>query len=129
MSVFKTGEFNMQRLIPVLLVTLIITACDMGSSMREASKNNPLANARVLAADNECLSCHSVGVTVVGPAWKLVAKKYKDQPGAKAFLIDKIKSGGKGNWNEMTGNQTMPGFKDRLSDEEVGVLVDYILAL
>jgi len=119
----------MLRYLLICIVIISINACDVGDSMREASKNNPITNARVLAADNECLSCHAVGVTVVGPAWKLVAKKYKDKPGAKAFLIEKIKIGGKGNWNKETGNQSMPGYKDRLTEQEIEVLVDYILAL
>lgn len=119
----------MKILYIIIPLILILSACDVGDSMRQASKNNPVANARMLAADNECLSCHAVGVTVVGPAWKLVAKRYKNQPEAKQFLIDKIKTGGKGSWTDMTGGKKMPAFKDRLSDNEIEVLVDYILSL
>ena len=126
---FQFGKLIMWRVLVFSLLSMLISACDVGDSMREASKNNPVTNARVIAADNECLSCHAVGVTVVGPAWKLVAKKYKDQPGAKEFLIEKIKSGGKGNWNTVTGNQSMPGYQDRLTEQEIVVLVDYILSL
>ena len=115
--------------ITLFILLFSLSACDVGDSMREASKSNPKTQARVIAADNECLSCHAVGVTVVGPAWKLVAKKYKNNPNAKSFLINKIKHGGKGNWNDMTGGQTMPGFKDRMSEEDITLVVDYILAL
>ena len=119
----------MMRLMLVAILLTVISACDVSNSMREASKKNPKAYARVLAADNGCLSCHSVSVTVVGPGWKLVSRKYKNQPGAKAFLINKIKKGGKGNWDQLTGGLSMPAHEDRMSDEEIGLVVDYILAL
>jgi len=117
------------RLIIILFITVAIFACDSGDAMREAAKKNPVSHARMLAADNECMSCHAVGITVVGPAWTLVAKKYKDDASGHAYLVNKIKTGGKGNWNSMTASKSMPGYEDRLSDEEIGLLVDYILAL
>jgi len=127
--IYHYKELSMLRLAIVLFILFLLTACDVGDSMREASKNNPTSHARVIAADSGCMGCHAVSVTVVGPAWKLVAKKYKDDPGAKAFLIHKIKKGGKGNWNEMTGGKIMPAHEDRMSDEDISKLVDYILAL
>jgi len=112
-----------------LFLILLLSACGASDSMRDASKNNPVTYARMLAADNGCMGCHSVGVTVVGPAWRLVAKRYKDQPAAKEFLIEKIKHGGKGNWDDLTAGKSMPGHKDRMTDEEISVVVDYILKL
>lgn len=111
------------------ILLLFLTSCDVGDSMREASKNNPTSHARVIAADNGCMGCHAVSVTVVGPAWKLVAKKYKNEPNAREFLIQKIKKGGKGNWIEMTGGKVMPAHEDRMSDEDISKVVDYILKL
>jgi len=119
----------MRRLSFIFFIICFTSACDVGNSMREASKNNPTSHARVIAADSGCMGCHAVSVTVVGPAWKLVAKKYKNEPGAKEFLIQKIKKGGKGNWNEMNGGKIMPAHEDRMSDEDISKLVDYILAL
>ncbi len=119
----------MLRLTIILFISVALLACDSGDAMREAAKKNPMSHARMLAADNECMGCHAVGVTVVGPAWKLVARKYKDDATAHAYLVNKIKKGGKGNWDSMTAGRSMPGYEDRLSDEEIGLLVDYILAL
>ena len=113
----------------LLVLALLITACDTGDAMRESSKNNPTIHARVIAADNGCMGCHAVGVTVIGPAWKLVAKHYKNEPDSKALLINSIKKGGKGNWNNITGGQSMPAHEDRMSDEDIAIVVDYILAL
>jgi len=119
----------MFRIFFIIIIISLASACDVGDSMREASKKNPTSHARVIAADSGCMGCHAVSVTVVGPAWKLVAKKYKNEPGAKAFLIEKIKKGGKGNWDQMTGGKIMPAHEDRMSDEDISKLVDYILAL
>lgn len=113
----------------ILISVLLISSCGVGDSMREVSKNDPVKYARVVAADNGCLGCHSVNVTVVGPAWKMVAKRYQNQPQARAQLIAKIKKGGKGNWNDITNHQTMPGYKDSIPEEDIEALVDYILSL
>ena len=119
----------MLRLSGLLIAAVLISACDTNDALREKAKSNPKTYARMLAADKGCMSCHSVSITVVGPAWKLVAKEYKDKPEAKGFLISKIKKGGKGNWDHMTGGEVMPGHEDRMTDDEIAVLVDYILAL
>jgi len=119
----------MLRLLLLSFLTLSITACGVGESMRDSSKNNPKAHARVLAADNGCLGCHAVSVTVVGPAWKMVAKRYKAKPDAKQYLTNVIKHGGKGNWTNVKAGEVMPAHKDRMTDKEIAVVVDYILTL
>jgi len=78
-----------------------------------------------LAKKSGCLACHSVDKKVVGPGWKDVANKYKGDAGAKANLIGKVKSGGKGTW----GAAPMPPYSPRVSDENIEKLVDFILAL
>src|SRR4051812_11445838 len=40
-----------------------------------------------------CLNCHDNDKKKVGPAYKDVAAKYKDDKGAEARLVDKIKEG------------------------------------
>lgn len=78
-----------------------------------------------LAKKSGCLACHSVDKKVVGPGWKDVAAKYKGQAGAKATLISKVKSGGKGNW----GAVPMPPYSPRVSDANIEKLVDFIMTL
>ena len=78
-----------------------------------------------LAKKSGCLACHSVEKKIVGPAWKDVAKKYKGDAGAKAMLIGKIKKGGKGTW----GPAPMPPYSPRVSDENIGKMVDFVLGL
>ncbi|HHI92370.1 MAG TPA: c-type cytochrome [Gammaproteobacteria bacterium] len=78
-----------------------------------------------LAKKSGCLACHSVDKKIVGPAWKDVAEKYKGAADAKANLIGKVKSGGKGAW----GAAPMPPYSPRVSDENIEKLVDFVLSL
>jgi cytochrome c len=78
-----------------------------------------------LAKKSGCLACHSVEKKIVGPAWKDVGAKYKGDAGAKARLVEKVKKGGKGVW----GNAPMPPYSPRVSDENIGKLVDFVLSL
>ena len=82
-----------------------------------------------LAKKSGCLACHSVDKKIVGPAWKDVAAKYKGDANAKATLMDKVKKGGKGNWTKVTGGAPMPPYSPRVSDENIGKLVDFIMGL
>lgn len=59
------------------------------------------ADAMQLAKKNNCFACHAVGKKVVGPAFKDVAAKYRNDPGAEAMLMNKIAKGGSGVWGAM----------------------------
>ena len=78
-----------------------------------------------LAKKSGCLACHSVDKKIVGPAWSDVGKKYKGDAGAKARLVAKVKSGGKGVW----GPAPMPPYSPRVSDENIDKLVTFVLSL
>jgi len=93
--------------------------------------NEPVTNSLDLdlARANGCLACHAVDKKVVGPSWLDVAKRYKDQADAREFLFDKVKSGGKGSWTELTGGVPMPPYSPRVTDENIIELVDGILSL
>ena len=78
-----------------------------------------------LARASGCLNCHSVDATIFGPAFMDVSNRYKGNAGAKVALIAKVKTGGSGNW----GSNQMPANSPRVSDENIGKLVDFILGL
>ncbi|MBL1276282.1 MAG: c-type cytochrome [Ectothiorhodospiraceae bacterium] len=82
-----------------------------------------------LAKKSGCLACHSVDKKIVGPGWKDVAAKYKDDAGAKDRLIAKVKKGGKGNWTKVTGGAPMPPYSPRVTDANIEKLVDFIMTL
>jgi cytochrome c len=82
----------------------------------------------VLAKKSGCLECHSVDKKVIGPAYREIAAKYKDDARARDALIEKVKKGGKGNWTEVTGGVPMPPFSGRLSAAEIEQLVAWVLS-
>lgn len=65
----------------------------------------------------------------MGPAWTAVAERYRGDPDARNRLINKVKSGGAGNWTKVTGGMPMPPNYPRVSDEDITKLVDFVLAL
>ena len=69
-----------------------------------------------------CMMCHNAEVKVLGPAFKSVAEKYKDQANASEYLANKIKNGGSGVW----GAIPMPP-QQQLSDEDRATLVRWVL--
>ena len=93
----------------------------LGISIAAASA--PALASEQLAKKHNCLACHTVDKKLVGPAYKDVAAKYKDDKGAQAKLAEKVKKGGVGAWGQiaMPPNPTVP-------DAEVNALVKWILS-
>ena len=77
-----------------------------------------------LAKKNACTACHAIDKKVVGPAFKEVAAKYRNDKGAEAKLVDKVKKGGVGVWGQvpMPPNAAVP-------DADVKTLVKWVLSL
>ncbi len=82
-----------------------------------------------LARKSGCLACHAIDKKVVGPAWIDVAKRYADDPNAKAKLKEKVAKGGRGNWTDVVGNMAMPPYSPRVSDQDIEALVEFVLSL
>jgi cytochrome c len=78
-----------------------------------------------LAKKSNCTTCHAVDKKLVGPAFKEVAAKYKDDKGAQATLEKKVRSGGSGNWGPMP----MPATAKSASDDDIKTLVQWVLSL
>ena len=78
---------------------------------------------QALAQAKGCMACHQVATKVVGPAYKDVAAKYKDQADAAEMLAAKVKAGGVGTWGQIP----MPP-QATLTDDEVKTLVAWVLA-
>jgi cytochrome c len=82
------------------------------------------ADPAALAQQRGCMACHQVETKVVGPAYKEVAAKYKDQEGALDSLVAKVKAGGTGVWGEVP----MPP-NAHVSDEDIKTIVKWVLTL
>ena len=70
-----------------------------------------------LATKSGCMACHNVDMKLVGPAYKDVAAKYKDQEGAKEMLVESVIKGSVNKW----GPVPMPpkGGRADVSDEDI----------
>ncbi len=79
-----------------------------------------------LAKKHKCDSCHSIEERVVGPSWKAVAEKYKDDPAAPAKLVIKISKGGRGVWGTMPMPANDPS---GTNEKDMKTLVKFILGL
>lgn len=79
-------------------------------------------DAASLAKQHACLTCHGISNKIVGPGFNEIAAKYKSDATAEARLIEKVKSGGSGNW----GASPMPAQKG-VSDDDIKLLVNWIL--
>lgn len=78
-----------------------------------------------LAKDFNCTACHKEDTKLVGPSFVQVAERYAAEADtAHDKLVQKIKSGGKGNWGEIP----MPPHP-QYAEEDLGEIVDYILSL
>ncbi|MGH8763829.1 MAG: c-type cytochrome [Nitrosospira sp.] len=77
-----------------------------------------------LAKSSGCMNCHTVDKKLVGPAFKDVAAKYKDDAEAEAKLAEKVKKGSQGVW----GPVPMPP-NSNVSDANIKTLVQWVLSL
>ncbi len=79
---------------------------------------------QALATAKNCMACHAVDKKVLGPAYKDVAAKYKDDKGAVAKLTEKVMKGGAGVW----GPIPMPA-NAQVNEAEAKKLVTWILGM
>jgi cytochrome c len=105
----------MKRLTAVLGAFLAVAAVQVAA---------PAAAQEALAKKHNCLVCHQVDKKVVGPAYKDVAAKYRNDKTAEAKLVQKVEKGGVGVWGQvpMPPNSTVP-------DADVRAIVKWILSL
>ncbi|MDE2117060.1 MAG: c-type cytochrome [Betaproteobacteria bacterium] len=87
---------------------------------------NALAESgEVLAKNSNCMTCHAVDNKLLGPPFREVAAKYKNDKGAQAALEKKVRSGGAGVWGKMP----MPATAMSVSDGDIKGIVQWVLSL
>ena len=100
-------------------------AAEPAASAEPAAAAEPAAGgAEGLLKKYACLACHSADAKVVGPSYKEVAAKYRDQKDSEQVLIAKVKNGGTGVWGQipMPPNASVP-------DADLQTMIKWILAL
>ena len=81
------------------------------------------ADALQLAKKSNCLACHAVDKKMVGPSFKDIAAKYRDDAGAETRLAGIIGKGGRGVWGVMA----MPP-SPQLSEADRKILAKFVLS-
>jgi len=76
-----------------------------------------------LATKHTCITCHNPDMKVVGPAYRDVAAKYRDDPEATAKVISQMRTGGSGKW----GPVPMTPFEGKVPAEDMARLAGWIL--
>jgi cytochrome c len=83
--------------------------------------------AQTLARQSKCMKCHAVDVKKEGPAWKDVATKYLDNPGAEDKLYKHVTTGRKAKFAD--GHEESHPIVKTNDPDRINNLVDWILSL
>lgn len=78
-----------------------------------------------LIAKYNCLGCHAVDKRIVGPSYKEVADRYRNQKDAEAMLMKEIRSGVKGKWDLKVKVEMPP---QQIGENDLRTIVRWILA-
>ncbi|MCS6928567.1 MAG: ThuA domain-containing protein [Saprospiraceae bacterium] len=87
-------------------------------------QEDPVVRGQKLVNESDCRSCHAIERKINGPAYRDVARRYKDEPRALEYLIEKIIKGGKGVWGEVAMSA-----HPQLAKADVRDMVRWILSL
>lgn len=96
------------------------------AALLAASPGHAAADGEAIVKKARCIACHAVDQKRVGPSYKDVAAKYKDDAKAPAMLFDKVRNGGTGNWGQVP---MIPHPADKIGDEDLKAAVAWILSL
>ncbi len=79
---------------------------------------------RYFMEKSDCMTCHELERSTVGPAFTAIAQKYPKEKTAIAYLTRKIREGGSGVWGTTAMNP-----HDDLTEREIGEMLNYIFSL
>lgn len=77
-----------------------------------------------LTVSLDCKSCHKEQEKVIGPAYAQVGQRYRKDPKASVYLMQKIMKGGSGVWGEVA----MPAHPN-IKESDLKQIVQYVLSL
>jgi cytochrome c len=77
-----------------------------------------------LVQPSGCMACHQENEKVLGPAFKAVAQKYKNDPATVKKLVEKVYNGGSGVW----GDYAMAA-QSHLKKDQIEKMVKWVLSL
>jgi cytochrome c len=105
-----------------IVVTLVVLAAAVTLAAGAHAADAKAGEA--LAKSSGCLACHTVDKKLVGPSYKEIADRYRNDKKAEASLAQKVKAGGKGTW----GDIPMPP-NAHVKDADIKAMVQWILSV
>ena len=124
-STASMGEIKNTTPAPQPIAAIPETVPDKNDATQDKAQALLMRNGLALAQKNNCLGCHTLDKKLVGPAWRDVARKYKNVPNIEHQLIVKVSTGGAGNWGDMP----MPAMAPAVKEEDIRALVKFVLSL
>lgn len=103
---------------------IVTAACIAAATLASGAYAAGPSAGEALAKSSGCLACHTVDKKLVGPSYKQIADKYRNDKAAEASLVTKVKAGGKGVW----GDIPMPP-NAHVKDADIQAIVKWILSL
>ncbi|MGH2396618.1 MAG: c-type cytochrome [bacterium] len=101
-----------------------VEAPDSAAAPVQAASTAGEQSAEAMMTKYGCVACHAKDRKVIGPSFKDVAAKYRNQKDAADLLADRVKNGSVGVWGQipMPPNAAVP-------DEDLHKLVEWMLSV
>ncbi|NPA12705.1 MAG: cytochrome c [Aquificae bacterium] len=129
----------MRKVILPLLVSCVVAYA--GGISIEDTKKDPILRGKFLA--KHCAWCHDIEKNLLAPPFKVIMERYKNVPDEvlKEQLFNSIKNGSEGKWakwmkenlrfkmGKPQRNLYMPAQKPFYTDEEIRLIIDWLLTL
>jgi len=93
------------------------------AGVAEVPQTSSLAG-QALVQTGDCLRCHGMDRRYVGPSFRQIADRYREQPDAANYLARKIREGGVGEW----GRTVMPRHP-QVSEAQSSDMARWLLSL
>ena len=131
----QLAEGTQVRVLPCAAVALSFVAIAVRANPAEYSQAM-----LKLATERGCMACHSVlpppkradGLPPIAPAWRDIAIRYRDDPGASERLTQEVMTGSDRqarHWSGKVSDVGMPGNADVVTEQEARILVNWLLVL
>ncbi len=125
----------MKKALIIFSSTILLTSCGNNSDTKEKSTTETSKSTATTDADapkgleliskSDCFTCHKLTEASIGPAYALIAEKYKTLDGpAMDSMVQQINKGGSGRW----GSVPMTPHPD-ISKEDAQLMVHYIMSI
>jgi cytochrome c len=101
-----------------------LTYLPKGKSLKNADGATVIVKGEVLINESDCKGCHKLDEKTIGPSFKMISEKYRNEPPQITRLADKIIRGGGGVWGEHNMSA-----HPQLRTDQASEMVKYIISL